>query len=99
MVLHLLQGVVLVLVAFPWVSVKTRLHIEHRWHRSLLNVLNIHIRIHGVAPDLSTHSMFVVANHISWLDVYLLNAVRPSWHSVKLIIDRLPEVGKVELGI
>ena len=93
LVLHLLQGVVLVLVAFPWVSTKTRLQIEHRWHRSLLNVLNIHIRMHGVAPDLSTHSMFVVANHISWLDIYLLNAVRPVNFVSKAEVRSWPLIG------
>lgn len=93
LVLHLLQGVVLVLLAFPWVSAQTRLRIEHRWHRNLLSLLNIHIRMHGVAPDLSVHSMFVVANHISWLDIYLLNAVRPVNFVSKAEVRSWPLIG------
>ena len=93
LVLHLLQGVVLVLVAFPFVSAKTRQQIEHRWHRNLLSILNIHIRMHGTAPDLTVHSMFVVANHISWLDIYLLNAVRPVNFVSKVEVRSWPLIG------
>ena len=91
--LHLLQGVFIVLAAFPWVSDKARLRIEQRWHRSLLNLLNIKIRPQGVVPDLSVHKMFVVANHISWLDIYLLNAVRPVCFVSKAEVRSWPIVG------
>jgi 1-acyl-sn-glycerol-3-phosphate acyltransferase len=93
MVLHLLKAVVLVLAAFPWASEKTRLRIEQRWHRSLLNLLNIKIRLQGNVPDLSVHKMFVVANHISWLDIYLLNAVRPVCFVSKAEVRSWPIVG------
>jgi len=93
MFLHLLKGVALVLLAFPWVSDQARLRIEHRWHRNLLNLLNIKIRLHGSAPDLSVHNMFVVANHISWLDIYLLNAVRPVRFVSKSEVRSWPIVG------
>ena len=91
--LHLLQGVVLVLAAFPWASAKNRLQLERRWHRNLLNVLNIKISVQGESPDLSTHNMFVVANHISWLDIYLLNAIRPVCFVSKAEVRSWPVIG------
>lgn len=83
----------MVVLAFPWLSYKARLRVEQRWHKRLLRILNIKIRIHGVAPDLSVHHMFVVANHISWLDIYLLNAVRPVNFVSKSEVRSWPIVG------
>ena len=93
MVLHLLRGIAMVVLAFPWLSYKARLRVEQRWHRRLLRILNIKIRIHGDAPDLSVHHMLVVANHISWLDIYLLNAVRPVNFVSKAEVRSWPIVG------
>jgi 1-acyl-sn-glycerol-3-phosphate acyltransferase len=91
--LHLLKGVAVVLALFPWLSDTVRLRVEQRWHRSLLNVLNVRLRLHGDVPDLSVHNMFVVANHISWLDIYLLNAVRPVRFVSKADVRSWPIVG------
>lgn len=78
---------------FPWLSDRARLRIEWRWHRGLLQILNVRLRLHGVAPDLSSHSMFLVSNHISWLDIYLLNAVRPVRFVSKAEVRSWPVVG------
>lgn len=90
---HLLKGVAIVLTLFPWLSDQSRLRTELRWHRGLLRILNIRLRLHGVVPDLSVHKMFLVSNHISWLDIYLLNAVRPVRFVSKSEVRSWPIVG------
>jgi len=90
---HLLQGVILVLTLFPWLSDKAQLRMEWRWHSNLLRILNIKLRVHGVAPTLSVHNMFLVSNHISWLDVYLLNSVRPVSFVSKAEVRSWPVIG------
>jgi 1-acyl-sn-glycerol-3-phosphate acyltransferase len=93
MALHLFKGVVMVVAVFPWVSGQGRLRIERRWHRGLLGLLNIKLRQQGEAVDLSTHNMFIVANHISWLDIYLLNSVRPVCFVSKAEVRSWPLIG------
>ncbi len=89
----MLKGVAIVLAMFPLLSKQARLRIEWRWHRDLLGILNVRLRLHGDAPDLSVHNMFLVSNHISWLDIYLLNAVRPVSFVSKSEVRSWPVVG------
>jgi len=58
-----------------------------------MGILNIKIRLFGVAPDLSVQNMMLVANHVSWLDIYVLNAVRPVRFVSKIEVLSWPLVG------
>jgi 1-acyl-sn-glycerol-3-phosphate acyltransferase len=58
-----------------------------------MGILNIKIRLCGVVPDLSVQNMMLVANHVSWLDIYLLNAVRPVRFVSKVEVRSWPIVG------
>jgi len=93
MLVHLLYAVLLTALIYPWLPAKTRTSIERRWHRSLMGILNVKLRICGAAPDLSVQNMMLVANHISWLDIYLLNAVRPVRFVSKIEVRSWPIVG------
>ena len=90
---HLFKGVAIVVAYFPWLSDKSRLVAEQRWHRGLLQLLNVQMRPGAGAPDLSVHNMFVVANHVSWLDIYVLNAVRPVNFVSKAEVRSWPIIG------
>jgi 1-acyl-sn-glycerol-3-phosphate acyltransferase len=48
-----------------------------RWSACLLHILAVRLEISGV-PAHGTAPAMLVANHVSWLDVYALNAVRPA---------------------
>ncbi len=90
---HLLYAVVIAALLLPWLSAKTRTRVERRWNSGLMNILNIKIRLSGVVPDLSVQNMMLVANHVSWLDIYLLNAVRPVRFVSKVEVRSWPVVG------
>jgi lyso-ornithine lipid O-acyltransferase len=45
-------------------------------HRALLLALGIRLRVHGAAAD--QRPQLVVANHVSWLDIVVLGAMRPT---------------------
>ncbi len=93
MALHVVYAVLLMLLLFPWLSKKARTRFERRWNFGLMEILNIKIRLSGVAPDLSVQNMLLVANHVSWLDIYLLNAVRPVRFVSKIEVLSWPVVG------
>lgn len=93
MAVHVLYAVAIMAVLFPWLSEKLRMRIERRWNSRLMGILKIEIHLCGVAPDLSVKNMMLVANHVSWLDIYLLNSVRPVRFVSKAEVRSWPIVG------
>ena len=93
MAVHLLYAVALVSLLFPCLPDKLRMRVQRRWNSGLMRILNVKIRLNGVAPDLSAQNMVLVANHVSWLDIYLLSAVRPVRFVSKAEVRSWPVVG------
>ena len=93
LVLHVLYGMAIAGVIFPWLSQKSRNRVTRYWSNSLLGILNVHIHLKGVAPDLASHNVMFVANHVSWLDIHLLNAVRPARFVSKSEVRDWPVIG------
>ncbi|QNP74198.1 1-acyl-sn-glycerol-3-phosphate acyltransferase [Streptomyces roseirectus] len=61
------------------------------WARSVVRASGVRVRITGAAPG--EGGLLVVANHISWLDVPLLAAVRPARMLAKREIRQWPIAG------
>ncbi len=72
--LHLLWGALTIASVYRFLNNTMRLWLKQRWSRQLLEILAIRVdaNLHGV-----TRGSLIVANHISWLDIFVLNAVRP----------------------
>lgn len=62
----------------------------------LLRVLNVRLNVQG---DIATQTVLVTGNHISWLDIFALNAVLPSSFIAKQEIRRWPLIGKLAANI
>ncbi|MBB1254435.1 1-acyl-sn-glycerol-3-phosphate acyltransferase [Streptomyces sp. OF3] len=60
------------------------------WARALLKALGVRLRTRGSCPP---GPALVVANHVSWLDVLLLAAVRPGRMLAKAEVARYPVLG------
>lgn len=93
MAVHLLYAVAIVVMLFPCVTGKFRTRLEKRWNIGLMGILNIRIHLAGVVPDLSAQNVMLVANHVSWLDIYVLNAIRPVRFVSKMEVLSWPVVG------
>nr|WP_307835348.1 lysophospholipid acyltransferase family protein [Streptomyces adelaidensis] len=61
------------------------------WCRWTVRASGVRVRISGAAP--STGGLLLVANHVSWLDIPLLGAVRPARMLAKSDIRRWPVAG------
>ena len=70
---HLCFGVGVVLAFFPWVSPARQRAFRRRWSRDLLACLGVRLTVQGGAARAT--SGMLVANHISWLDVFVISAV------------------------
>lgn len=90
---HLLYGVVVVILLFPWLADGNRARLVRRWSRSILAILNIRMRISGEMPDLASRNVMLVSNHVSWLDIYVLNAIRPVRFVSKMEVLSWPVIG------
>ena len=91
--LHLLGGVVRAGVLFPVVGAQGRQHLARRWAAQLLAILNVRVSVSGEVPDGSVGGTVFVANHISWLDIFLLNSVRPLRYVAKSEVRSWPLYG------
>lgn len=91
--MHLFYAVAAAALMFPLLSSKLRTRFEQSWNRALMDILNIEIRLSGDAPDLSVKNLMQVANHVSWLDIYVLNAMRPAQFVSKVELRSWPIVG------
>lgn len=88
-------GVALMLVGmiFPRISVKGRENITGWWARKLLRILNVSLSIHGARPTSVVRNLIVAANHISWLDIFVINATQPARFIAKAEIRDWPIAG------
>jgi len=77
LVAHILSGVVRAGFILPWLGPRKRAEQVRRWSKRLLDVLNVRLVAAGAVPGMSARSMLLVANHTSWLDICVLNAVCP----------------------
>ena len=82
LILHLLRGLVTCGVLFPWLGVESRQWHIRRWSRRLLRICGVTLEVQGLQPGQAMpHGAMVVSNHISWLDIYVIN----SWHPVRFV--------------
>jgi 1-acyl-sn-glycerol-3-phosphate acyltransferase len=87
--LHLLWGVATAATLFPWLPERARLYLKSRWSRQLLEEMGVAIVATGTPPTQG----LLVANHISWLDIFAINALAPTIFLSKDEVLRWPLIG------
>jgi 1-acyl-sn-glycerol-3-phosphate acyltransferase len=90
--LHIGQGLTLA-VAYPWFPAALRRRILQRWSANLLAIFNVRVEPTPDAALDNLRSGLIVTNHISWLDVFVLNAVVPMRFVAKSEVRRWPLIG------
>lgn len=94
--LHLLAGAGTTMFVFPLVSDARQRWLVKRWSRRLLRILKVQARVDGEL--VGGGNVLVVANHISWLDVFVLNAHHPVRFVAKSELARWPVVSQMMRG-
>ena len=92
--LHVFGGLVRVLTVFPRYTPARRHKMQRDWSRQLMAILNIRLRVLGSPPmALYPANTLLVANHVSWLDIFALNSVTITRFVAKSEIRRWPVLG------
>lgn len=91
--LHILRALLTASLVLPWCSRRLRLVLTQEWSHSLLALLGVKLTIHGQPLNEASRNILVVANHVSWLDIYLLNAAWPVRFVSKAEVRNWPVVG------
>ena len=90
--LHVLSGALQVALLFPFGGNTGRQRLKRTWSRQLLTLLGI--RIEAVDGGLSgIESGLVVCNHISFIDIFVINALLPSGFVAKNDVAQWPLIG------
>ena len=90
LVLHVLWGALTIACTYRFLNTPWRLWLKQRWSRQLLEILAIRLdaSFHG-----AMQGNLIVANHISWLDIFALNATRPMAFVAKSEVRHWPLAG------
>ena len=88
--LHLIQGVLTIALVCPLLGARRRLQMRQRWSRALLGILGIEVQTTGCAIAPGT---MLVANHVSWVDIFAINALAPSAFISKHEVRAWPVIG------
>jgi 1-acyl-sn-glycerol-3-phosphate acyltransferase len=113
-VLHIVRGLLISTLVFPWVSVAGRQRRVQRWSAQLLEIFRVSLEVLAlqngavtsaaaaaqsfapVAPSPSIPVLgpgLVVANHVSWLDIFVINSMEPARFVAKSDIRDWPLLG------
>ena len=91
---HAVAGLAITTFLFPIADAHRRRALTQRWSEKLLALLNVDCRVLGHLPGTASN-LLVVANHISWLDIIVLNAVCPVRFVAKAELARWPLAGRL----
>lgn len=89
--LHIVAGLFTCTLVFPFCSQAARLRHIQRWSARLLRICGVAIEL--AALPAAAAGTLIVANHISWLDIFVLNACQPCRFIAKSEVRRWPVLG------
>lgn len=89
--LHLVHGALQAGLLFHLGGASWRQRLKRRWSRQLLALLDVRIEFAG--DPTRVESGLLVANHVSFIDIFVIDAVLPSTFVAKSDVARWPLIG------
>jgi 1-acyl-sn-glycerol-3-phosphate acyltransferase len=96
--LLLIVGLTILLAGYRRLPLARRAAIKQIWSRALLAACGIRLDLRHVQGSLPQKPVLVAMNHVSWLDIFALNAVMPATFVAKSEIRRWPLLGWLVAG-
>ncbi|WP_295995520.1 1-acyl-sn-glycerol-3-phosphate acyltransferase [Rugamonas sp.] len=89
---HIAAGMATCGLVFPWIGHQRRNAHIRRWSRRLLAICNVTVEHSAGASEALEHAM-IVSNHVSWLDIFVIDALHPCHFVAKAEIRAWPMLG------
>jgi len=87
---HVTRGLLICLVLFPWLAPDAKKSKIQIWSQQLLAIFRVRVKMNLTNMPSGT---VVVANHISWLDIFVINSLAPCRFVAKSDIRSWPLLG------
>ena len=87
---HVASGAVTIALVYPFSAEATHRRLRQRWSQRLLRILGIRLLVAGVPIE---PGCMLVANHISWVDIFVINALAPASFVSKAEVRNWPVIG------
>ena len=93
-IIHLFYGFFQALYIL-YINDKPKNKYIRNWSKRLLSILKIHLEINqDLNKLLSSKHFLIVSNHISWIDIFLINSIFPISFLSKGDVARWPVIGQ-----
>ncbi len=97
--IHLCEGLATLAFAFPWLPRHRRQTLIRAWSGRLLRIFAVRTVMRGRLHEHGGRGLVLVANHVSWLDIFVLNAIQPARFVAKAELRRWPLIGWLIAGV
>ncbi len=91
--LHLFQGLAICALLFPLIGAAEKQRQVRRWSRGLLDLCRVQVEIRQGRDAGDAPRALIVANHVSWLDIFVINTFHPCRFVAKSDIRTWPLIG------
>jgi len=93
MLSHAAHAALILRFLYPRATPERRRALTHWWSAKLLSILNITAVVEGDPPARAESQAMIVANHVSWIDIFLISSVQPTRFVAKSEIRAWPLAG------
>ena len=90
---HLCWGLFLSSFWLPRLQGERRKNLVRRWSAAILTILNVRLQVSGFVPNAVTPQGMYVSNHISWLDIWIINSLLSPRFVAKSEVRSWPFIG------
>lgn len=91
--LHLFVGLWKVAALFPFLGAAGREQRIQRWSRQLVAICGVSVKVDDSLQATPVSPALVICNHISWLDIFVINSLHPCRFVAKSDIRGWPLIG------
>lgn len=91
--LHVGYGVATAALVLPRMDDARRKRLIRNWSAHVLRILNVRLEMNGMLPTVDSRPVMLVANHVSWLDIWAINSVRVVRFVAKSEVRDWPVIG------
>jgi 1-acyl-sn-glycerol-3-phosphate acyltransferase len=88
--LHLIRGMSICFFLFPWLQGEAKKHRVQIWSQQLVRICGVRIKMNLTSLPAGA---VIVANHVSWLDIFVINSLAPCRFVAKSDIRSWPMLG------